>query len=89
MEILFKSLGQYLRDQRVKKGLTQGEVAHELGYSSPQFVSNFERGLCAPPYSKVGSLIKLYRLNGEEVIRLIVKSYEKELRRELKIMRRP
>lgn len=88
MEILFKNLGEHLKKQRTQKGLTQGEVAQALGYSSPQFVSNFERGLCAPPIPKLGTLVKLYRMDSEELINIIVQSYEKELRRELKPARR-
>ena len=36
-------------------------------YYSPQFVSNFERGLCAPPLNKMKTLVQLYAMNSEEV----------------------
>ena len=47
MKELFQVLGDYLQSKRMKVGLSQGDVATKLGYSSPQFISNFERGLCA------------------------------------------
>jgi transcriptional regulator with XRE-family HTH domain len=67
MKDLFQVLGEFLQAKRLKVGLSQGDVAQKLGYSSPQFVSNFERGLCAPPLEKLKVLVSLYSVNGEEV----------------------
>lgn len=80
MKEMFQVLGDYLQDKRTKANLSQGDVASKLGYSSPQFISNFERGLCAPPLSKLKQLVQLYKLNGEEVVRLMLKEEEKHLR---------
>jgi transcriptional regulator with XRE-family HTH domain len=83
MKELFKVLGDFLQAKRVKSGLSQGDVATKLGYSSPQFISNFERGLCAPPLNKLKLLVQLYDLNGEEVLKLMLKEQEKHLRKAL------
>ena len=80
MKELFQVLGDYLQSKRMKVGLSQGDVATKLGYSSPQFISNFERGLCAPPLEKLKVLVSLYSLNGEEVLKLMLKEEERELR---------
>lgn len=83
MKELFKVLGDFLQSKRVKAGLSQGDVAAKLGYSSPQFISNFERGLCAPPLNKLKMLVQLYDLNGDEVLKLMLKEQEKHLRKAL------
>ncbi len=83
MKELFSVLGNFLQTKRTKIGLSQGDVASKLGYSSPQFISNFERGLCAPPLNKLKLLVQLYDLNGEEVMKLMLKEQEKHLRKSL------
>lgn len=69
---LHQNLGEYLRGKRVSAGFTQAEIATKLGYSSPQFISNFERGLCSPPLKNLKSLVKLYKIDANELIRLIM-----------------
>lgn len=64
--------------------MSQGEVAEKLGYSSPQFVSNWERGLACPPLDALSVLIKLYNLNREELIEKILEQTRKELESSLK-----
>jgi transcriptional regulator with XRE-family HTH domain len=83
MKELFTVLGDYLHARRTKSGLSQGDVATKLGYSSPQFISNFERGLCAPPLNKLKMLVQLYDMSGEEVLKLMMKEHEKHLRKNL------
>lgn len=88
MKELFGVLGEYLQAKRTKAGLSQGDVATKLGYSSPQFISNFERGLCAPPLNKLKMLVQLYDMNGEEVLKLMMKEHEKHLRKALGLSRK-
>ncbi|MGZ3713502.1 MAG: helix-turn-helix domain-containing protein [Bdellovibrionota bacterium] len=85
MKELFQVLGEFLQSKRVKAGLSQGDVASKLGYSSPQFISNFERGLCAPPLNKLKMLVQLYDLSGEEVLKLMMKENERHLRKALNL----
>lgn len=57
----FSNLGKLLKDSRANVGLTQAELAQKLDVHT-QFVSNWERGLCAPPnhsFQKVISTLKL------------------------------
>ena len=82
-ETLHKMLGRYLKQRRIRAGLTQSEVAKKLGYSTPQFISNFERGLCSPPLKNLKVLVKLYSLDVEEVMKLIMKQQEHILRKAL------
>jgi len=67
-----RTLNDYLRQKRVDSGLSQLDVARELGYSSPQFVSNWERGLVSPPLETIAVLIDLYKIPATEVISKIL-----------------
>lgn len=55
----FERLGKFLKQKRIEKDLTQLELANTLGNVHSQFISNWERGLCAPPSHSLQSLIKL------------------------------
>jgi transcriptional regulator with XRE-family HTH domain len=85
---LHKALGEYLKDKRSETGLTQSDVAKKLGYSTPQFISNFERGLCAPPLKNLKLLVKLYKLDANELIDVILNEEEESLRKTLNIRKR-
>ncbi len=66
------------KNLREKAGLTQREVSDALGYSTPQFISNVERGRCRFPIRKLPKIKKLYGMSAEQVIGLIL-SEEKEI----------
>lgn len=84
-----KMLGQYLRQCRVKAGLTQSQISRQLGYSSPQFVSNWERGQSMPPFNSVGKLVKLIKIDPrkfldiylEDTRRILLVHFKKHLKR--------
>lgn len=52
-------LSVFLKEKRTCAGLSQWDVAKKLGYSSPQFVSNWERGLSDPPIMTLAEKIQL------------------------------
>lgn len=85
MKAQAEGLSIFFKEAREKAGLTQKEVAQTLGYSSPQFISNWERGVCGVPMSALRELIRLYSLKTSEVIDLILESEEKTLKRNLKL----
>lgn len=68
MRLVMRTMNEYLRQKRLESGLSQLDVARELGYSSPQFVSNWERGLVSPPLETISVLIDLYKISADEVI---------------------
>lgn len=68
----FETLGTLLKDARIKQGFSQRDISTKLGYTSPQFISNIERGLCMPPLRQLKVMIELYNLNREEVADLII-----------------
>lgn len=63
----FIYLGQYLKEKRLKSGSTQTELAKSVDVHV-QFVSNWERGLCAPPGHCFHNLIDILKLNREELV---------------------
>jgi transcriptional regulator with XRE-family HTH domain len=74
-------LGQTLREARTKCGLTQSAIAKQFGYSSPQFVSNWERDLVNPPTKILPKLCRILKINTKEVTTLLLKKREDELKR--------
>lgn len=80
---LHRSLGNYLKRKRVEAGITQSDVAKRLGYSTPQFISNIERGLCSPPLKNLRVLVKMYRIPVSEIMKLILNEQEVILRKAL------
>ena len=61
------------KELREKAGLTQRAVSDALGYSTPQFISNVERGRCRFPIQKLPRIKKLYRLSTNQLVELIIK----------------
>lgn len=60
------------RELREKAGLTQKEVSDALGYTTPQFISNVERGRCRFPVEKLPKLKRLYRLSNDQVVDMVM-----------------
>ena len=78
-----KKMGTFLRQKRELKGLTQAQVASQLGYGSPQFISNIERGVSRVPVKSLKSFIDLYGLQVEEVIELLIDEKRSQLKKVL------
>lgn len=78
-------IGLFLRQQRLKAGLTQGQVARKLGLTSPQFISNIERGVADPPVLTVRILVQLYKMNPDKLVDFMVDSSRKELQKYFKL----
>jgi len=71
-------LGDYLQKMRLESNLTQREVSEALGYSSAQFISNFERGIAVPPLKKLKVLVKMYGMPVDTVMEMILNA-EREI----------
>ena len=79
----FETLGAFLRAKRLEAGLSQDDVAKNFGYSTAQFVSNWERGLAAPPLKTLRRLIDIYGCDAKEVYEIVLGEQKKILKREL------
>ena len=69
----FNQLGTYLRKKRLEKDMSQAELARTLKGVHVQFVSNWERGLCAPPGHSFHKLIDVLKLNREALVEVMLK----------------
>ena len=73
----FFELGQYLKEKRVSAGFTQAELASKLGDVHTQFVSNWERGMCAPPNHCFQKLITVLDLNRDKLVKVMLADSKK------------
>lgn len=69
-----EKIGEFLRAKRLAAGLSQGEVARALGYSTAQFISNWERNISQPPIQTMRILAKLFRTDEHELFNLILEA---------------
>lgn len=83
----FGQLGDYLKSKREKRHMTQIEVAKACQCKS-QFVSNWERGQCAPPWDILKKLIRLYNIPEKEIFNFLMKEYERLIITNLGIKKR-
>jgi transcriptional regulator with XRE-family HTH domain len=70
---------------REKAGLTQKEVSDALGYTTPQFISNVERGRCRFPVEKLPKLKRLYRLSNDQVVDMVMVEEKRGIARHFKV----
>lgn len=62
------TVGEFLAHARLKANLSQWDVAKKLGYTSPQFVSNVERGISKPPIKVLKTLVEMYGIKPRDLI---------------------
>jgi transcriptional regulator with XRE-family HTH domain len=84
-------LGLFLKSKREKAGLTQKQVSDELGYTTPQFVSSWERGEREPPMNVIWRLASIYDISAEKLYDVMLEyrrvMVEQELRAEFLAVR--
>ncbi len=79
-----EAFGNYLRNLREKRRISQGEVAEVLGYKSPQFISNWERGIAAPPLKTLIKLAEIYNVEAEVLYKNFVQHINRQMLHEFK-----
>lgn len=67
----FQNLGMYLKEKRVTSGYTQTELSKILKVHV-QFVSNWERGLCAPPSHCFHDIIDVLKLDRKHLVEVML-----------------
>lgn len=68
--------GPKLKKMREKVELTQNDVAKSLGHSTPQLVSNWERGMCALPTTSILPVAKIYKVKPAVLLAMATKDFE-------------
>jgi len=74
------SYGKWLKIIRKLSGLSQKDVAKAFKYTSAQFISNFERGLCSPPLKDIKKLSDMYNVSINNFYDWHVELYQAELK---------
>lgn len=77
-------LAVFLKENRMKAGFTQADVAEKLGYSTAQFISNWERGVSSPPVKILKQLARFYSVNSQELYDVVLESSIEDLKEDLK-----
>lgn len=77
-------LADFLREKRTESGLSQMGVAKTLGYTSAQFVSNWERGLSSPPISTLRKLCEIYHIPPDVLFDITLKTMINQVTKELR-----
>jgi transcriptional regulator with XRE-family HTH domain len=75
----FLQLAEFFKKKRIDTGLSQLDIAKELGYGSSQIVSNWERGLCSPPMNALPKLAAVLKLKKNEIIKILNKLAKEEI----------
>lgn len=77
-------LAEFLKQKRISAGLSQRDVADKLGYSTPQFISNWERGVSQPPINSLKKLGDLYKISAEDLFEVTLAATIQDVTQELK-----
>lgn len=75
----FINESEFIRSARIKSGLTQSDIANKLGLTSPQMISNAERGLCALPPNKVVAFCDCTKANPRKYMKVKLIDLKAEL----------
>lgn len=62
---MYSQVAKLIKESREAKGLSQKDVSERLGFTSPQMISNIERGLCGFPVSRGRKLCRLLDIDFE------------------------
>lgn len=76
--------GNFLQQKRKEAGLSQRDVSDKLGYSTPQFISNWERGVSNPPVNALKKLGAIYKTSPEKMFEEFLENEKAQLERDLK-----
>lgn len=74
-----------LKELREKAGLTQAELAEKFGYSTPQFISNIERGRAMLPVAQYPKAAKILGVSVNRLIEHKIAHTRKILRKALRV----
>lgn len=77
-------LGKFLKESRESAGLSQRDVAVKLGYSTPQFISNWERSVSTPPLKTLKKISELYKVAPDELFNVLLAEQVQQLTVDLK-----
>ena len=65
-----EAIGDVIREARLAKGLSQGDLAALLGYGTSQFISDWERGVAAIPMRRLTEIALHLDINRDKLFDL-------------------
>ena len=77
-------LALFLKEKRTLSGLSQKDVATKLGYSTSQFISNWERGISQPPINTLRTLASMYNVAAEQMFNVLLEETMIQVEADLK-----
>lgn len=77
------AIGKMIKKARLKRNMTQMELAEALGFETPQFVSLMERGLSKAPVEVLGRLVVILGINERAVVKILVNRYTNSVKAEI------
>lgn len=80
-------LEEFLKIAREESNMTQLELSKKLKLTSPQFVSNWERGIAKVPVKTLARLVAILQLDVETVVDLRILDNKENLKRALRVRR--
>jgi len=84
MKKLRKNLGKKLKGLREAAGKSQSFMAKDAGYTTPQFVSNVERGIIPPSPKYIITLARHTATTRSEMVGMLSKLYVARVNKEIK-----
>jgi transcriptional regulator with XRE-family HTH domain len=78
-----KEIGAIVREHRLTKGMTMLEVATLLGYSSPQFISLFERGVSKIPLDVLGRLTVILKIPRTRLYSSLIEESSRKIKEDI------
>lgn len=76
----YKRIGAMIKEARISKNITQAELAEQLGFETPQFISLIERGLSKPPLKLIGQVIPILGLNEKLITKMLLDHEENKIK---------
>jgi len=67
------SLGQIVKENRAKAGLTQRALSDKLGFSTVQIISRIENGHCGISEDKLSKLSKIIKVSAKSLKKALEK----------------
>lgn len=75
-----KKIGLIFKEARLKAGLAQKEVSSAMGWDTPQYVSNWERGIANPPLTRIRELCDLLGISKSKIKSAYKQEFEQKLK---------
>ena len=80
-----RSLSAYLKQKRQESGYTQMDVALKIGHSTPQYISNYERGLCEPSIEMSVKIGRMLGVTPKDIRDVLLTAYSAYVKKALKL----